>query len=79
MAALANDKNWPELRQVSHKMKSTLAFVGNDQISELNREIEKRCIELRDLTDIAALIAEVEGLFLRILPELREEHRRSLG
>jgi len=32
--------NWEEMCSVSHKMKSTLAFVGNDSMTTANREIE---------------------------------------
>lgn len=33
--------DWNELREVSHKMKSTLAFVGNDAMTEANAEMEE--------------------------------------
>ena len=32
--------NWAELASVSHKMKSTLAFVGNDEMTSANKELE---------------------------------------
>ena len=33
--------NWEDLGSVSHKMKSTLAFVGNNVMTEANKNIEQ--------------------------------------
>lgn len=40
MGELLTTKNWNELREVAHKMKSTLSFVGNTDMTEANKTIE---------------------------------------
>lgn len=35
-----NQNDWRGLRDISHKFKTTLAFVGNDLMAEANKEIE---------------------------------------
>jgi HPt (histidine-containing phosphotransfer) domain-containing protein len=40
MRPLFEAKDWHELREVSHKMKSTLAFIGNDTMTEANKKLE---------------------------------------
>lgn len=41
MKKACNAADWNELKEVSHKMKSTLAFVGNDEMTEANKELEE--------------------------------------
>jgi len=41
MKTLADAKNWDELKQVSHKMKSTLPYIGYEELSETNKRIDK--------------------------------------
>lgn len=40
MNEAANSGDWQEVFQISHKMKTTLAFIGNDGLTNLNKEIE---------------------------------------
>lgn len=34
------ETNWQDLSKVSHKLKSTLAFIGNDNLTAANKTIE---------------------------------------
>ncbi len=43
MEQLTELHDWAMLREVSHKMKSTLAFIGNEAMTFANREIEDCC------------------------------------
>lgn len=38
---LCQSEKWDELTRVSHKMKSTLAFVGHDAMIDANKELER--------------------------------------
>lgn len=40
MQACFEKNDLDELKEVAHKMKSTLAFIGNDPLTEANRAIE---------------------------------------
>ena len=41
MQELAAGQDWDELKQVSHKMKSTLPYIGFGELSETNKKIDK--------------------------------------
>ncbi|MEO1257929.1 MAG: Hpt domain-containing protein [Bacteroidota bacterium] len=41
MKSLHYAQDWKELSKVSHKMKSTLAFIGNEEITEANLKVEQ--------------------------------------
>ena len=40
MTDLHQSEDWKELREVSHKMKSTLSFIGNSAMTEANKTVE---------------------------------------
>jgi HPt (histidine-containing phosphotransfer) domain-containing protein len=65
-------ENWEDLKKVSHKMKSTMAFVGNEEMANANSEIEQRAKEMKDLDQIGGLIGIIESLMPHVLQELRE-------
>jgi HPt (histidine-containing phosphotransfer) domain-containing protein len=61
MRPLFEARDWLELREVSHKMKSTLAFIGNDTMTEANKKLELIAKNLAG--------AEVSGNLIAILEE----------
>lgn len=67
-----SDENWEELKKISHKMKSTLAFVGNDEMARANRELELLAKEMSNLDRIGSHIETIENLMPSVLQELRE-------
>lgn len=71
MRPLVESKNWNELKEVSHKMKSTLAFIGNDGMTLANREIENICKSLNGTEDLSSLVETLENLLSPILTQLR--------
>lgn len=83
MQKLAAERNWDELRQVSHKMKSTLPYIGFEELTETNKRIDKILWERKNtgLTEdaiaatIPALVDTVSGLYTEALPEL--QHARN--
>ncbi len=71
MQALNEEGNWKELREVSHKMKSTLSFVGNPSMTAANQQIED-IAKVGEGTDaIPALLATLLDLYPKVLEELK--------
>ena len=77
MQDLFSTTNWKELRSVSHKMKSTLAFVGNDPMTEAYKQIET-------LTKIGPEVSQVESqlnilveMCPKVIAELQVEQRKT--
>jgi HPt (histidine-containing phosphotransfer) domain-containing protein len=64
--------DWSGLASVSHKMKSTLAFVGNDPMTNANKELET-IGKTQDGTDrVSALIDVLEINATPVLVELKK-------
>lgn len=65
--------NWDELSSVSHKMKSTLAFVGNDIMTDANKQLEKisKTKENTELTE--GLIDQLREMYDKVVIELQRE------
>ena len=74
MKAHLEKEGWGELGKVSHKMKSTLAFIGNEEVANANREIEQSAKYLKNL----ARIPELMEVFGAELPAIMEELRQTL-
>ena len=73
MSDLEAAKDWKQLREVSHKMKSTLSFVGNADIINANKEIEEIAKSEENMDRLPALLSILIELYPQILSELKEE------
>jgi len=69
--------DWNELREVSHKMKSTLGFVGNDAMTAANKEIED--IAKTGGTEGGEKVPELLGILFNIYPDAVEELKAELA
>lgn len=69
-------KDWEELRQVSHKMKSTLAFVGNEQTTEANKQIESIAKANEGFEQLPELLKVMNTFLPKIMEELKKEYNR---
>ena len=76
MQKLYSSENWTDLKAVSHKMKSTLAFVGNDELTNTNKAIEKISMENSGMNKLPALITLLQETYEKALVELKREHTR---
>ncbi len=76
MNALTSESNWTELGAVSHKMKSTLSFVGNEAMTNANKDIELICKNKEGLDTIPGLIAVITENAPKTLEELKMEFER---
>lgn len=68
-----DEQAWEILGSTSHKMKSTLSFVGNPQMTGANKDIESICKEGENLTQIGDMIKAMEELVPSILVEIKQE------
>jgi len=68
-----DEQDWEILGSTSHKMKSTLSFVGNPKVTEANKEIESICKAKDDPQQIGDMIKIMEELVPSILLEIKQE------
>ena len=66
------DGNWNEFHEVSHKLKSTLAYVGNDAIFDANQNMMIASRNAENLDKIPTWLSEVEKHWENIEPELHD-------
>jgi HPt (histidine-containing phosphotransfer) domain-containing protein len=66
-------ENWDELTRVSHKMKSTLAFVGNDAMANANKELERVTKYKTDLTFAPSFVAILHEHLPAVMEALEKE------
>jgi HPt (histidine-containing phosphotransfer) domain-containing protein len=69
--ALASS-DWNELHEVSHKLKSTLAYIGNDAIFNVNQDIMMAARNMENLEQIPAWLDSVATLWDDIQPEVQD-------
>jgi HPt (histidine-containing phosphotransfer) domain-containing protein len=69
MKAAWQKNDLADLKEISHKMKSTLAFIGSDPLTEANRSIEQVARGNGKTEDFAALFGEID----KHLPDVLEE------
>lgn len=66
-------ENWEELTRVSHKMKSTLAFVGNETMTNANKELERITKNKTDLELASGLVATLYAHLPAVMEALEKE------
>ncbi len=65
-------KDWEEIFQLSHKLKTTLAFIGNDDMTSLNKTIEHCSRNRVELKDIPPMVEQLSDLSKPTLLELKK-------
>lgn len=73
MRPMYQAKNLDDLYSLSHKMKSTLSFVGNEEMISTNKEIEHRLKNNLDSSDLPKFIEVLEQLYPKVEKELKIE------
>ncbi len=71
MQSLLLAQDWEELSKGSHKMKSTLAFVGNDAMTAANRDIELFAKSKKQLHRVEGLMSSLQAHLPDVLRELK--------
>ena len=74
---LCQAENWDELTRVSHKMKSTLAFVGNDAMTNANKDLERTTKYKTDMHLIPGLVATLDAHLPQIMKALQNEASKA--
>jgi HPt (histidine-containing phosphotransfer) domain-containing protein len=69
MMQYSKSEDWNEVFQISHKMKTTLSYIGNIEMIELNKQIEH---DARHRENIATLPARVSQLCAMSVPVVEE-------
>lgn len=70
---LAEIKDYKTIKAVSHKLKSTLAFVGNKALDITNQGVEKIAIEEGNCTELRALAERMQDNCNLVMVELQVE------
>lgn len=63
--------DWHELFQISHKMKTTFSFVGNEKVIEANKNLEHFTRHETNLEEVPELVAQIAELSEKIVEELK--------
>jgi len=87
MQKLAAEQKWDELKQVSHKMKSTLPYIGFEELTETNKRIDKMLWERQNSDSsrenieqtVPALVNTVTELYTKTLPELQDARNNLMN
>ncbi len=63
--------NWVQLREVSHKLKSTLAFIGNPVLTNTNQKVEDIAKSEQGLEELPTLLDRITSTYPNALEELK--------
>ena len=67
-AAAASD--WEEVFQVSHKFKTTLSFIGSEELIAINKTVEQCSRLLIDVEEIPPMVAQIAEKTPLVMKEL---------
>ncbi|MBI1836755.1 MAG: Hpt domain-containing protein [Flavobacteriia bacterium] len=59
MQEYLDDKKWIELRNVAHKLKPSLDFMGLLSIKEIVKTLEKNCVDQVNLELVPGMVKEI--------------------
>ena len=67
-AAAAAD--WEEAFQISHKFKTTLSFIGNEELISINKTVEHCSRHRIDVKEIPAMVEQIADTIPLLMEEL---------
>ncbi len=73
LAAHCNNGEWNDATAVSHKLKSTLAFVGNEEMTNANKSIELATKNEEGLESLPEFVQVLQSTCPKTLEELQQE------
>lgn len=76
MQQMLQKEDLNEIKAISHKMKSTLAFVGNNLLTTANKEVENIAQGNGSLNKLPTLLQALEENYKMAVIELKEEYAR---
>jgi HPt (histidine-containing phosphotransfer) domain-containing protein len=63
--------DWEEVFQISHKFKTTLSFIGNEEMTNTNKTVEHCSRHRVDVAEIPSMIAQLAKEMPHIVEELK--------
>ncbi len=69
-------KDWYLLRRLSHKMKTTLSFVGNDTLILANHQLVEDIKTSQPLEQISQLLTQLNDAMPTVLEEVKAVYER---
>jgi|APTNR8051073442_1049403.scaffolds.fasta_scaffold01074_10 HPt (histidine-containing phosphotransfer) domain-containing protein len=66
---------WGDIKNHVHRMKTTLAFAGNAEMSTANSQIWKALVAMKTPEAIGPMIGALEANYRQVVQELRTELR----
>jgi HPt (histidine-containing phosphotransfer) domain-containing protein len=73
VVALCEAEHWDELTLASHKLKSSLAFVGNEQMTAANDELERLAGSRSELHRAPGLVRDLAARLPSIVRAIEKE------
>lgn len=73
MRQCLNTADWKDLNAVSHKFKSTLAFIGNTEMTNANKQVEHATKQLDTLDKIPDWVGILEQTGISVVKEIKNE------
>lgn len=73
LSLFAEAKNWEEVEKIAHKLKSSLAFAGNENLTRSNEIILENSRLKQDVETLPIEVAKMEAIMPLIIAEIKEE------
>ncbi|MDZ7880107.1 MAG: hypothetical protein U5L45_20685 [Saprospiraceae bacterium] len=72
MQAATAAADWEEVFQISHKFKTTLSFIGNEEMITTNKTVEYCSRHRVDVAEISKMVAQLAEKTPFVLEELKQ-------
>jgi HPt (histidine-containing phosphotransfer) domain-containing protein len=72
MEAATAAADWEEVFQISHKFKTTLSFIGNEEMITTNKTVEYCSRHRIDVAEITSMVSQLSAKMPLILDELKK-------
>lgn len=66
--------DYQAVHRISHKLKTTFPYIGNEKLTQVNYELEQDTREIPDPATVRERIDKIEYLLGMAIPELRRAH-----
>jgi HPt (histidine-containing phosphotransfer) domain-containing protein len=74
MSQSAQAEDWNEVFQISHKMKTTLSYIGNTEMIDLNKTIEHNARHRENIAELPAMVDKICAMALPVVEELEKAY-----
>ena len=71
LTAATAASDWEEVFQISHKFKTTLSFIGNEDLVNTNKTVEHCSRHRIDVEEIPPMVAQLAAKIPFVMAELR--------